>query len=237
MDLKELTILADSVGQHWYYRSKFEAVRWMLRGVESKAILDVGAGSGFFAAEMLARGGAAEATCIDPAYEREFDDVRSGKPLRFRRACASPAADCVLLLDVLEHVRDDRAFLREYVEQAPPGAHFVVTVPAFTMLWSDHDVFLGHYRRYRLSHLEDVVSSAGLRVVRGAYYFGLVFPVALARRLARGASPGAPILRSDLRRHHPAVNRLLSAVCRAELPLLALNRVAGLSAMCLARKE
>jgi len=209
----------------------------MLRGVEPKVILDVGAGSGFFAAEMLARGGAVEATCVDPAYQREFDEERSGKPLRFRTSCDSLAADCVLLLDVLEHVRDDRGFLRDYVARVPRGAHFLVTVPAFSLLWSDHDVFLGHYRRYRLSNLEDVVSSAGLRVVRDAYYFGLVFPVALARRLARGATPGTVVLRSDLRRHHPVVNRLLAAVCRAELPLLAFNRVAGLSALCLARKE
>jgi SAM-dependent methyltransferase len=236
MDLKEQAILAESIDDHWYYRAKLDAVRWMLRGVEARAILDVGAGSGFFAAQLLDRTAAAEAVCIDPGYPRDHDEVRRGKPLRFRRAPVPTEADCVLLLDVLEHVADERAFLSAYVEPARRGTHFLVTVPAFTALWSGHDVFLGHYRRYRLGQLEAVVAASGLELVRGRYFFGLVFPLAFARRLTQAALFRRDGARSDLRRHHPVVNGLLAAICRAERPLLAVNRLAGVSAMCLARK-
>ena len=94
-------------------------------------------------------------------------------------------------------------------------------------------MFLEHKRRYRLPEIEAVVRDAGLNVVRGAYFFGLIFPLAAAVRLAqRGASEP----RSSLQRHGAVTNGLLTAVCAAELPFLPINRLAGLTAFVLARK-
>ena len=77
-----------------------------------------------------------------------------------------------------------RGLVRHYATKVPSGAHFLVTVPAFRFLWSGHDVFLEHKRRYTLAEIEQTMRDAGLEVVRGAYYFGLVFPLAAAVRLA-----------------------------------------------------
>ena len=44
--------------------------------------------------------------------------------------------------------------LRHYAAKVPSGAHFLVTVPAFRFLWSGHDVFLEHKRRYTLAEIE-----------------------------------------------------------------------------------
>ena len=74
---------------------------------------------------------------------------------------------------------------------------------------------------------------AGLQVVRGAYYFGFVFPLAAAVRLA---TRGATEPRSSLKRHGALTNGILTAACAAELPLFPINRLAGLSAFVLARK-
>ena len=81
--------------------------------------------------------------------------------------------------------------------------------------------------------MEATLRDAGLTVVRGAYYFGLVFPLAAAMRLAnRGdAKP-----RSSLKKHGAVTNGILTAVCAAELPLFPVNRLAGLSAFVLAKK-
>src|SRR5262249_6546442 len=133
----------------------------------------------------------------------------------------------------LEHVDDDRGLVRRYAAKVPAGTHFLVTVPAFRFLWSGHDVFLGHKRRYRLHEIEAVVREAGLAVVRGAYYFALVFRLAAAVRLLRRDSDEP---RSSLTRHGALTNTLLGLLCAAELPLLSINRFAGLSAFALARK-
>lgn len=233
MDLKEEDILGADIGRHWYYRSKAAALRRMVGPLAPQRLLDVGAGSGFFSRHLLVEGGARSALCVDLGYERDHEERLDGKPILFRRACGSTDCDLVLMMDVLEHVEDDVGLVRHYAAKVPSGAHFLVTVPAFRFLWSGHDVFLEHKRRYTLREIEKTLQDAGLAVVTGAYYFGFVFPLAAALRLAARADTKA---RSSLSRHGALTNRLLTAVCTAELPLLRFNRLAGLSAFVLARK-
>src|SRR4051812_46399607 len=233
MDLKEEDILGADIGRHWYYRSKAAALRRMVGGLGPRRILDIGAGSGFFSRHLLAEAGAQSALCVDIGYPNDRDDNQGGKPVLFRRDTGPTDCDLVLMMDVLEHVDDDRGLVRHYAAKVPSGAHFLVTVPAFRFLWSGHDVFLEHKRRYRLPEIEAAMREAGLHVVRGAYYFGLVFPLAAAVRLA-ARNAGEP--KSSLARHGALTNGLLAAVCAAELPLFRLNRLAGLSAFVLARK-
>ncbi|MFZ5782313.1 MAG: methyltransferase domain-containing protein [Pseudomonadota bacterium] len=233
MDLKEEDILGADIGAHWYYRSKAAALGRMVQGIGARRILDVGAGSGFFSRHLLQTTSARSALCVDTGYMSERDDSMAGKAVHYRRDVGSTDCDLVLMMDVLEHVDDDRGLLRHYAAKVPAGAHFLVTVPAFAFLWSQHDVFLEHKRRYRLSEIEAVVADAGLQIVRGAYYFGLVFPLAAALRLATRSS-NEP--RSGLKRHAPLTNGLLAAACTAELPFFRFNRLAGLTAFVLARK-
>ena len=233
MDLKEEDILGSDIGRHWYYRSKAAALRRMVRSLGARRILDIGAGSGFFSRHLLAEAGAQSALCVDIGYASDRDDSEDGKPVLYRRDTGPTDCDLVLMMDVLEHVDDDCALVRHYAAKVSSGAHFLVTVPAFRFLWSGHDVFLEHKRRYRLGEIETTLRDAGLQVVRGAYYFGFVFPLAAAVRLAtRGASEP----RSSLKKHGALTNGILTAMCAAELPLLPINRLAGLSAFVLARK-
>jgi hypothetical protein len=233
MDLKEEDILGADIDRHWYYRAKSAALRRAVAPLRPQHILDVGAGSGFFSRHLLAETSAQSALCVDPGYPADRDDSANGKPMRFRRTIGTVDCDLVLMMDVLEHVDDDRGLLVDYVAKLPVGAHFLVTVPAFRFLWSGHDIFLEHKRRYRLAEIEVVLSAAGLEIVRGSYYFGLVFPLAAAVRLA---SRNTREPRSSLKRHGAVTNGLLGALCAAELPLFPHNRLAGLSAFVLARR-
>ena len=233
MDLKEEDILGADIAQHWYYRSKAAALLRAVAGLNPQRLLDVGAGSGFFSRHLLSESGAQSALCVDIGYDHDRDDQVGGKPVLYRRDCGMSDCDLVLMMDVLEHVDDDRGLVRHYAAKVPSGAHFLVTVPAFRFLWSGHDVFLEHKRRYRLGEIEAAMRDSGLTIVTGAYYFGLVFPLAAAVRLAtRGdAEP-----KSSLKKHGALTNGLLTAICAAELPLFPVNRLAGLSAFVLARK-
>jgi SAM-dependent methyltransferase len=236
MDLKETSILGPAVESHWYYRSKARAMRALLGNVERSTILDVGAGSGYFSRYLLQNTGAEASWCVDTSYPDNSDECYVGKSVHLRRAVGETPAQIVLLMDVLEHVDDDLSLLEEYVSKVPAGSIFLISVPAFEFLWSGHDEFLDHKRRYRIDQVKELVRAAGLRVDRSCYFFGAVFPIAAAIRLAKkllflGRNP-----RSELKKHHPAVNRLLETICRAELPFMKLNRLAGLTVFCLARK-
>jgi SAM-dependent methyltransferase len=238
MDLKETDILDDDIGKHWYYRSKAKAMSRMISPMSPDVVLDVGAGSGFFSKYLLQRSAAKEAWCVDTSYEDDTEEMESGKPIFFRRSIDSVDADLVLLMDVLEHVDDDVGLLREYVERVPSGSRFLISVPAFQFMWSGHDVFLEHKRRYRLQQVERVARASGLTVERCVYYFGGVFPIAAVTRLVGNALQGGKhIAKSQLSRHHPLTNGALAALSSAELPLLKANRLAGLTVFCLAEKR
>ena len=241
MDVKELDVLGDSIGSHWYYRAKSDFLRQMLRRhrVEPSAVLDVGAGSGFFCKEILGRTGAISGVCVDPAYALESTDRINGKTIDFRRSIGLiESFDLALFIDVLEHVEDDAGLLASYRDYVLPEGYFLISVPAFSWLWSDHDDFLEHKRRYTAAELRACVHRAGLRPIEVGYIFGAVLPMAalsrlpekIARRKGRAAQ-------SQLRKHGRLTNDLLLGACSLELRLAKFNRIAGLSVVCLATTE
>jgi SAM-dependent methyltransferase len=64
--------------------------------------------------------------------------------------------DCILYIDVLEHIKDDRAELRNASRRLSPGGRLIVLSPAFQWLFSSFDDALGHERRYTAQSLADV---------------------------------------------------------------------------------
>jgi len=231
VDLKEEQILGDQIGSHWYYRAKAAALLRDLRGQPPREVLDVGAGSGFFSRSLLKQTSAQRATCVDIGYHQEKNETWCGKPIAFRREIAGSQADLVLAMDVIEHVENDAALISAYCDLVAPGTRFIISVPAFNFLWSAHDVFLEHYRRYTLHTLETAMRRSGLVVDWSHYYYAAVFPIAAGLRLLerlKGPHSGAP--RSQLRKHHTIVNGLFSALLAAERPVMAANRLFGLTA-------
>jgi 2-polyprenyl-3-methyl-5-hydroxy-6-metoxy-1,4-benzoquinol methylase len=235
VDLKETMIPDIDLSTHWYYNAKAKAMMRFLEKTNPLMILDVGAGSGFFSHYLLANSTAEEAWCIDTSYLTEYDSHEGEKPIHFRRSIEFLEADLVLLMDVLEHVDDDIGLLENYAEKVPKGKKFLISVPAFQFLWSGHDNYLNHKRRYTLNQLENIVRKSGLKVRHSAYYFGVVFPIAMIMRLANKSQRNDRMnSRSQLSQHHPIVNNFLKGLCYAELPFMMLNRIAGLTVFCLA---
>ncbi len=132
----------------------------------------------------------------------------------------SECVDAIVATDLLEHLPDDNAALREFRRVLRPGGVAVVTVPAFRMLWGRHDVALMHHRRYRLHELREKAETAGFQVLWCSYMVGLLFPAAAlarlcARRLLDGHAPVAQIPRIPR-----WMNRLLIGVQQLEIRLL-----------------
>jgi SAM-dependent methyltransferase len=80
------------------------------------------------------------------------------------------AFDTVLLLDVLEHIKDDVDLLHRLRSRLGAGGHLILKVPAMPSLYSPMDQAIGHWRRYDKARLSDVIRRAGLDVV-GAWSF------------------------------------------------------------------
>lgn len=242
MDVKEADILGESAGSHWYYASKARALLQFLKGLRVKTVLDVGAGSGVFARKLLDAGVCQRAVCVDPAYAAERTERHNGHEIRFLREAADipgAPAELILMMDVLEHVDDDVGLLRQTTRNLRPQDRVAISVPAFQFLWSGHDVFLEHRRRYTRRQLEAVVREAGLEPLRSGYFFGLLFPVAALQRLLDRwrLKSGAAEPKSALSAQSPALNTVLVSLHDLERRILfPFNRLAGLTVFCLAHR-
>jgi 2-polyprenyl-3-methyl-5-hydroxy-6-metoxy-1,4-benzoquinol methylase len=169
-----------------------------------RSALDVGCGDGYVASELDAEVGFKRMVAQDiHLTDGELAMAsRQGSQVEFVRSLddlGSERFELLLLLDVLEHVKDDRTFLSELVaNRLDVGGHVVITVPAFQALFSQHDRDLLHERRYKRSGIGEVARAAGLDVIDSGYIFASLIPpraLALARERwmpsrSRSSTPG-----------------------------------------------
>lgn len=222
---------------HWYYQSKADAMIALSTQCDFTSVLDVGAGSGFFSKIMLQRTKAIHATCLDIGYKENSVLMVVNKRQNFCREIEHTESDLILMMDVLEHIEDDVHFLKEYIDKCPSGSVFLISVPAFNFMWSKHDEFLNHYRRYTLRHLLSVVKGAGLKPIHSSYYFGFIFIIPLILRMfGKLFGRGKNKQNSQMRNHSRLVNGLLRFICKVELPFFKYNKIVGLSIFCIAKK-
>ncbi len=228
---------------HWWFVAKRQLLIEELRrvGAAGKVAIDVGCGTGETLRSLNGLPFELVVGADESQYALELARKEADQPVSLltSRAGLLPmrtgSAACLVSLDVLEHLDDDVGALREFARVVEPGGTIVVAVPAYEWAWSDHDVVLGHRRRYTRQQLLDTAAAAGLVVQRCTYYHSWLVPVALAvrrtplRRLMRGEAEEASYV-------NPTVNRLLRKVtalervaCRlVELPV-------GLSIMLVAQ--
>ncbi len=124
------------------------------------------------------------------------------------------------VFDVVEHIRDDRAFLRLLQGLLVPGGRLYLTVPAYGWLWSNEDVVAGHYRRYTVGTMGARLREAGFAVEFASYIFSLLpLPVFLARTLPTLLRLKRPPAQSSREHGRPGglSARVLDAVWKWEL--------------------
>lgn len=83
--------------------------------------------------------------------------------------------ECIIMMDVLEHIQDDSAFLKLVLDKLMRNGILIVTVPAFESLFSSHDTYLKHYRRYNYVELRELLLSNNLHIVRSHYFYSTLF--------------------------------------------------------------
>lgn len=226
----------------WWFVGKRMLVEVLLRQVFGPGpygrVLDVGCGTGATLA-LLAR--VAEPYGIDCALTA----LRFSAERRVAHLCACDAErlsfvngvfTAVTALDVIEHLDHPIQALREMARVCAPNGVVLLTVPAYPILWSDHDVALDHRRRYTPRLLCAQVEAAGLEVVRLSHaYLAFFLPVLLIRRLrrfhARHATPEA-----DLGVVAGPLNAFMTWYMRLEAAALRwVNLPVGTSLLCVAR--
>jgi len=228
---------------HWWFAGRRRILESFLARISRRLqsprprILDVGCGTGANL-EMLNRFGDAEGVDVSTAAlefcrARGLDRVHQGaaEELPFGDA----EFDLVTALDVVEHLDDDVAGLREMHRVLRRGGYALLFVPAFMWLWGVQDDISHHRRRYTRAGLERAVREAGFEIVRFTYANLLFFPPILLGRCLMRLTGLRPSSENNLT--VGALNGPLGRVFGAESSILRyLNLPLGVSAICVARR-
>jgi hypothetical protein len=191
MDLTEFDRIKDKnkYNRHPWEISRRDVLFRLLKSSKIKfpvkRIVDIGGGDAFIINEIYKQNLAEEYVTIDTAYSSEIISqlkVNYGEnPIQYVQNLTDylanfPAEENVLFLcmDVLEHLENENEILN-YLTQK--NNYFLFAVPAFQSVFSNHDVLLGHYRRYSLMQLENVLSAHHFKIVNKGYYFTLLLLV------------------------------------------------------------
>lgn len=180
---------AQAIQTHWWFRGREQVVASLVASLVGPAagavVADVGCGPGgparaaFPAGYLIGTDMHLEPLRAYAALSGRVVGDAARLPYRPRSLSA------VCAFDVLEHLADDAAALREWRAALATGGWLVLTVPAYRALWSHHDQANGHQRRYRRSALRRLLERSGFRVARATYFNTLLLPGIAAMRWAQ----------------------------------------------------
>jgi SAM-dependent methyltransferase len=236
--------MAEIEDRHWWFAGRRRILQAAIkRLVELKPgakILDAGCGTGGNL-EVLFSLGDLVGMEVDPgaleiAKQKAIAPVYSGR-LPDRLPFPEESFDLIVLLDVLEHLDDDEAAVQSLAGLLKPGGSLLLTVPAFSFLWSAHDESHHHRRRYRISEVSSKIKKAGLDLRYASYFNTWLFPLIALIRLLKPGRRSADISSDDLSLPPFPVNRMLAALFGSESYFIGrLSFPAGISVMACARR-
>ncbi len=161
-------------GSFWFKHRNACLVELLRSFPPDGAFFDIGGGNGHVAKAIQEAGW--EVVLVEPGHVGAKNARRRGirqvvqatlEDAHFRPA-SLPA---VGLFDVIEHIEDDRSFLRKIHRLLRPNGRIYITVPAFQALWSFEDQEAGHWRRYTVPSLSEALTASGFKVEFATYIF------------------------------------------------------------------
>ena len=232
----EYSLMAEAEESHWWYLGLHDVLLQTLTnmddGLTSGArVFDAGCGTGGSLAFLASRFDLSYLGGIDIS-PRAIEIAASKVPtadLRIGDICGSRAPpkdlDLVTCLDVVNipGITKSLIGLRELVSAIRPGGLFVLNVPAYGWLYSEHDIAVHTIERYSLRETRRIMEELGLDIAVLTYRLCALFvPLVLLRlRSVLGPLPAQTDAQSDLHRKSSCgLNRLLFTILRIENRLI-----------------
>ncbi len=201
-------------------------------------VVDVGCGTGGFlstlAGKYTAVGLDISETAISYCRKRGLEHLYRTTLEEF--APEHMTVKAVAMLDVIEHIDDDKSVVEQAYRLLAPGGYMIASVPAYNWLWSNHDEIHMHKRRYTRSQFNKLLGGAGFSIVKSTYFNTLLFPAAVLKRVTEKNKQYASST-DVVDRVSPGMNRLLHKIFSMEASLLPyMSLPFGLSILTIARK-
>ena len=185
-------IMDEVEGSHWWFVGRRAILESFLSSIVSRltspdsrlSILDVGCGTGANI-EMLSQYGDAEGVDVsDDALEFcRLKGLKAQKGLAETLPYDDESFELTTALDVIEHLDDDVAGLKEMFRVTKRGGYSLFFVPAFMWLWGVQDDISNHRIRYTRRQIVERIKNAGYTIERATYANWTFFPPILAGRV------------------------------------------------------
>lgn len=135
-------------------------------------MLDIGCGDSYFDHELLRTFSGIEVYGVDIFLKNdELLKEEHCTTVNSLDSLPDEKFDLILMMDVLEHIKYDKQYLKTIQNRLADSGTLFITVPAFQSLYSAHDAKLHHYRRYNHKSLHKAVIAAGLKEMRWSYFY------------------------------------------------------------------
>ena len=232
MNPEEISLLSELEDRHWWYKARRKKIKtWARRNISPGGrILDVGSAAGLHTVMLIDFGFQAEGL----EYSNEGIKIQNIRKIPVTQGDArnlpwtDSIFDGVICMDVLEHLDDDDLALREILRVLKPGGRFLISVPAYMSLWSNHDAAVGHLRRYSNASIKELFRKEEVDSYKIFNWNILLFSIiAFAKRRSQG---------SDLREYNSVTNFVLYSILRIE-DFLKLNFLPGISKWIAGKKK
>lgn len=243
MEEQEYSTMFELENDYWWFVARRRLVQEIVKKeaaqFDDPKIFDVGCGTG---ANLAAFSEYGKSFGIDMATSAiKFCRSRGLTNLVISKveslAYLSESFSIITALDVLEHIDDDIAAMKELYRVCKVGGTLLVTVPAYGFLWSEHDEALHHRRRYAAYELRNKLSLAGFNVERCTYFITFFFFPILIIRILQSIFKNSTHPKTSHIQLPKLINQLLIAVLAFEQWLLHfINLPFGVSIVCIARK-
>jgi SAM-dependent methyltransferase len=213
----------------------------------SGTLIEVGCSSGFLLRQIRDTYPAATLVGADVVSEplarlsKQHPDIAFVRMDLVECALPSEAFDAVVALNVLEHIEQDDAAVRQAFRILRPGGIFVVEVPQGPALFDAYDRQLRHFRRYTSAGLYALLAQAGFDIEYRSHLGFLIYPAFAAAKLAgrgggRGASADHARVTGQIRKSHDS--RLLGWSLRLDAMFDRFARLpVGIRCVATARKR
>ena len=218
----------DVEATHWWYRARRRIIfDWVQRTItthKNPQVLDIGCGTGFnivYLHELgynQVSGLDFSPDALEYCRSRQLKVLMCGdaENLPIRHDCY----DIILILDIIEHLKDDRRALSEIFRALKPDGILIIFVPAFRFLWSFQDEISHHQRRYNIKELKEKILHSGFKPIKLTYVNSLLFPVVWIGRIILRAFPRYFKITSESQMNPSWMNGILYRIFLSELPLL-----------------
>jgi len=227
----------------FWFRHRNNCIIEVVKQFPPKGIFfDIGGGNGFVAKELEESG--IETVLVEPG-EIGVSNARK-RGLR-HIICAtledagfkSHTLSTVGLFDVVEHIEDDKTFLKFVFDFLESKGKLYITVPAFNFLWSKEDDDAGHFKRYTIKSISEILNEIGFYVEYATYIFSILpIPIFLFRSLLDKLGLGKNRAREERHKHEHCqrkgiMGKLLGNVLNMELKCIKDKKMIPFGSSCL----